>query len=153
MRTRSLDEFNAFAREFAASLKRKDSGATIVTLSGELGAGKTTFVQEVARFFGIEERVTSPTFVIEKIYELSGAPFERLIHIDAYRLKSARELELLGWEEISGNSFNLILLEWPERVPELIPSRATGVRFDIDGDSRMISIDGSESSKKGSEEN
>jgi len=118
--------------------------ATVVTLSGELGAGKTTFAQGIARALGVEETVSSPTFVIEKIYQLSGQRFEKLIHIDAYRLKNQHELDVLGWKEIITEPKNLIVLEWPERVAEAIPENAIRIRFDIEGDTRIISINGGE---------
>jgi tRNA threonylcarbamoyladenosine biosynthesis protein TsaE len=118
------------------------TGATVVTLSGELGAGKTTFAQKLARELGVEEHVTSPTFVLEKIYRLNGRQFERLVHIDAYRLESSRELEVLGFKELLDDPKNLILLEWPERVPELVPKDAISIRFDITGEERTISING-----------
>ncbi len=98
--------------------------ATVIALSGELGAGKTTLTQALARELGIRENVISPTFVIMKSYALTeaeGHGFSRLIHIDAYRLDSASELEKLGWAELLGNPRNLILIEWPEKVPEAIP--------------------------------
>lgn len=103
---------------------QRGAHATVVALSGELGAGKTTFTQEVAKVLGVEDHVVSPTFVIQKIYALKNQKFEHLIHIDAYRLESAKELEHLGWHDIVANSSNLILIEWPERVAELIPAYA-----------------------------
>ncbi len=138
MRTASLEEFNAEARRFAATLE-KGNAATVVALSGDLGAGKTTFTQAVAAHFGIQESVASPTFVIEKIYEIADGAFARLIHIDAYRLKSAEELVALGWEEITSDSANLILIEWPERVAEIIPASAHRVVLTfVDEDTRTI---------------
>ena len=139
-RTHSGEELRACAAQFAREL-RCGEAATLVALSGALGAGKTTFVQGVAAALGIGETVTSPTFVIEKVYELDGQKWERLIHIDAYRLKNAHELEVLGWREIIADPANLILLEWPERVPELIPRDALRVFIDIENDGRIISID------------
>lgn len=99
--------------------------ATILALLGDLGAGKTTFTQAVAKELGVEEVVTSPTFVIEKIYHLSGQAFARLIHIDCYRLKGASELESLGWQELAQDPANLILVEWPELVGDLIKPAVT----------------------------
>ena len=116
--------------------------ATVVTLSGELGAGKTTFAQGIAKALGVEETVTSPTFVIEKIYQLEKQKFSRLVHIDAYRLNGAHELQMLGWDELLRDPQNLIVLEWPENVAELIPENAIRVRFEIEGDGRIITIDG-----------
>jgi len=102
---------------FIDALEPETNGATLITLSGELGAGKTTFTQAVARALGVEEVVTSPTFVIEKVYGIpEGGKFERLIHIDAYRLGTASELTALGFGEITSHPGNLIFLEWPENV-------------------------------------
>ena len=136
------------AAELVRQLSPRSTTATVVTLSGGLGAGKTTFAQGVAKALGVEEPVTSPTFVIQKIYELEGQQFSHLIHIDAYRLNppagGAHELEMLGWKELCADSGNLILVEWPENVAELIPEDAIRIRFDIHGDERTISINGEE---------
>jgi len=110
----------------------------LIVLRGDLGAGKTTFVQTVAREFGVEDQVNSPTFVIEKIYECSEGPFARLVHIDAYRLKNAHELEVLGWREVAADAGNLILVEWPENVAELIPEDAIRVSLNGADDERTI---------------
>jgi tRNA threonylcarbamoyladenosine biosynthesis protein TsaE len=123
--------------------------AWITGLSGELGAGKTTFVQAVARALGIAETVTSPTFVIEKIYAIppskEGAPpsiFKHLIHIDAYRLESPGELARLGFNEIAADPANLILIEWPERVAELLPPDFKKISFaHIDESTRELIFD------------
>lgn len=139
--TRSLDEFNAEARRFAAALVPRDSGATVVALSGDLGAGKTTFVQAVAAHFGIPEPITSPTFVIEKVYECASGPFKRLIHIDAYRLRGEHDLGILGWHELLAEPSNLVFVEWPERVADAIPSYAIRIAIGhIDAESRALTI-------------
>jgi len=122
----------AEAKEFVRGLRPRTHGATLVTLSGELGAGKTAFTKEVARALGVEESVTSPTFVLEKIYSLrrrtgqlpEDGAFQRLIHIDAYRLEGGRELAPLGFEELMKAPGNLILLEWPEKVADALPEPA-----------------------------
>lgn len=119
---KSLDELASSARSFVAALSKSTNSATLVALSGELGAGKTAFVQEIARVLGVEETVTSPTFVLEKIYLLpKSSAFTRLVHIDAYRLESGKELIPLGFDELMQDSGNLILLEWPEKVADMFP--------------------------------
>jgi tRNA threonylcarbamoyladenosine biosynthesis protein TsaE len=126
--THSLDEVQSLATQFATSLTPRKNVATIVALSGDLGAGKTSFVQALARTYGVIDHVTSPTFVIEKIYQLPpDQPFKKLIHIDAYRLNTARELEALGWPELVANPEHVICIEWPERVAECIPADAITV--------------------------
>jgi tRNA threonylcarbamoyladenosine biosynthesis protein TsaE len=126
-----------YAGEFVRGLTACER-ATLVTLSGDLGAGKTTFTQGVARALGVTDTVASPTYVIEKVYTLSGALWERLIHIDAYRLTSAHELQVLGWNEMIADPKNLILLEWPERVADILPQESISLRFDIEGEGRII---------------
>jgi tRNA threonylcarbamoyladenosine biosynthesis protein TsaE len=118
----TLTEFEAEATRFASSLTKSAKEATLVTLSGELGAGKTAFTKAVANAFGVEETVNSPTFVLEKIYLLpKGRPFKRLIHIDAYRLEKGSDLTPLGFDELMQDTDNLILLEWPEKVADALP--------------------------------
>ncbi|HEX2792103.1 MAG TPA: tRNA (adenosine(37)-N6)-threonylcarbamoyltransferase complex ATPase subunit type 1 TsaE [Candidatus Paceibacterota bacterium] len=117
----NLEELTAEATRFALGLAPKDGAATLVTLSGELGAGKTSFSQGAARALGVTEAVTSPTFVLEKEYALERGAFERLVHIDAYRLKEGSELGALGFKERLADPANLILLEWPERVADALP--------------------------------
>lgn len=137
--THGLQEFQAEAARFAGTLKPHGGGATIVALSGDLGAGKTTFVQSIAHAFGIEVPVASPTYVIEKVYEPQMGEFKRIIHIDAYRLEKSHDLEALGWKEIAADTQNLILIEWPERVPELVTPGSYRVELTyIDENTRAI---------------
>ncbi len=132
-------EMPTVAADFVANLRPKKT-ATVVTLSGSLGAGKTTFAKGVAHALGVEETVASPTFVIEKIYTLENQLFDTLIHIDVYRLKNEQELQTIGWHKIITDPKNLIVLEWPEGVPNAIPKDAIRIRFDIEGDGRIITF-------------
>lgn len=113
------------AARFARGLTPFPNHARVVALSGDLGAGKTTFVRGVLRAFGVEESVTSPTFVIAKSYILPHGPFARAVHIDAYRLHTAEELGPIRWNETLAEPHTLVLLEWPEQVPGALPSHAT----------------------------
>ena len=91
--------------------------ASIVTLRGDLGSGKTTLVQCIAKVLGIDEPVTSPTFVIQKEYTVDEHPWiNRLVHIDAYRLEGKDQLEYLGWCELVDDPHTLVCIEWPEMV-------------------------------------
>jgi len=125
---KSLGETRKVAEGLVNSLVPKTDGSTVVGLYGNLGAGKTAFTKYIASILGIEETITSPTFVIEKIYELSNQKFTHLIHIDAYRLKDSSELLHLGWKEIIADRNNLILIEWPEIVMDAMPEHIQ-VRF------------------------
>ncbi len=143
----TLAELEADAGRFVESLTPATRGATLVTLSGELGAGKTAFTKAIAYALGVEEVVTSPTFILEKIYLLPkrGHPmstFKRLIHLDAYRLEKGADLVALGLGELMKDSNNLILLEWPEKVSDALPPPAVRISLvaNLDG-SRTISYD------------
>jgi tRNA threonylcarbamoyladenosine biosynthesis protein TsaE len=94
--------------------------ASLICLSGDLGSGKTTLTQEIARQLGVKEKVISPTFVIMKKYSLKNKKFKHLYHIDAYRLNNCEELLKIDWINIKQNKDNLIIIEWPERVRECI---------------------------------
>lgn len=133
MIVRGSDAMGEEAMRFARGLVPRSDAATVVTLSGDLGAGKTAFVKGVAKALGVTEHVTSPTFVIMKIYPIEGA-FKRLVHIDAYRLKGEHHLKVLGWEEICADPANLIFIEWPEQASGAIPSHAIRVTLRYTGD-------------------
>jgi tRNA threonylcarbamoyladenosine biosynthesis protein TsaE len=121
-RIESLDALAAEAKDFVLRLTPQDERATLVTLSGELGAGKTAFTKAVAEALGVEEIVNSPTFVLEKVYILpEGGAFKRLVHIDAYRLEGGAELPPLGFDELMKDRGNLVMLEWPEKVADALP--------------------------------
>jgi tRNA threonylcarbamoyl adenosine modification protein YjeE len=138
-----LGELAHDARNFLQVLEKPEKGATLVTLSGELGAGKTAFTKEVAKALGIEEVLTSPTFVLEKIYALPAPKlgFIRLIHIDAYRLSGGAELAALGFDEAMADPENLILLEWPERVSDAVFTPTTRIHIRVEGETRLISYE------------
>ncbi len=140
----SLEETEVFAAAWLATLARMDAEtsprACVVGLYGNLGSGKTAFTQIVARLLGIKESVTSPTYVIEKKYEINQSndgglanslptAFKHLIHIDAYRLEKPSELVSLGWDALIADPMNLILVEWPERVAEIMPSDHLHLKF------------------------
>ncbi len=138
----SLEELQKEAQSFVQTLFPRESGATLVTLLGELGAGKTAFTKELARALGVTEVITSPTFVLEKIYALPAAVhgFTQLVHIDAYRLSQGSDLVPLGFDALMKDVQNLIVLEWPERVADGLPTSSRTLRLEahIDG-SRTIS--------------
>ena len=124
--SQSLSETREVAHKLLARLKPGPL-ATVVALQGDLGAGKTAFTQEVGKILDIKENMHSPTFVIEKIYDIDYQGFRKLIHIDAYRIEKEAELLYLGWNEILKEGTNLIFVEWPERVAGLIPESAIKV--------------------------
>lgn len=141
--TNSLEETQKIANDLVTNifdLTGQGKKATVVGLYGNLGAGKTTFTQCISKTLGVEETVTSPTFVIEKIYELTGQKFTHLIHIDAYRIEKSDELLHLGWQDIISDPHNLILIEWPERVADIMPEHIRVNLSHISEGSREIEI-------------
>ncbi|MDB4916868.1 MAG: putative protein family ATPase [Gemmatimonadetes bacterium] len=89
----------------------------LVTISGELGTGKTTLVQAICRGFGVTDDVTSPTYALVHEY---AAPKGTVYHLDLYRLDDERQLDALAWDEIVSGA-GLVLVEWPERAGSRIP--------------------------------
>lgn len=124
------EELEQFAKEFIAGLSRGER-ATVIGLSGELGAGKTSFVQGVAEALGVKEHVGSPTFVLEKRYPLSGASFSTLVHIDAYRLEGEKSAAPLRLGETLADPSNLVFIEWPEHVKDALPPRTKTLFFEV----------------------
>lgn len=122
--TASAAETQTIARQLAAMLPAD----TTVALHGNLGVGKTTFVQGLAHGFGIREPVTSPTF---NIYAIHRGPTRTLIHLDAYRLENARQAEDLLLEDFLITPWCLAI-EWPEKIAAWIPSDAFHLELGID---------------------
>lgn len=116
--------------------------AALITLSGDLGAGKTTFTQQLATQLGVSEPVVSPTFGIMKQYELDGHPhFDVLIHIDAYRIESLSEVGPLRFSELFERPRTLICLEWPEQIADIIPDTKIAVSIEIQaGEERRVTL-------------
>ncbi len=98
------------------------AGATVIALHGDLGAGKTTFVQTLGKALGVSEHITSPTFIIMKGYETTNADFEHLVHMDAYRIDDMAELGPLRFSEIISTPKTLFCIEWAERIKEALPA-------------------------------
>ena len=112
---------------------------TVICLEGDLGAGKTTLTQSIARGLSIDEYVTSPTFTIIKEY--SGRL--NLYHMDAYRLDSEEDMYDLGYDEYI-NSDGVCIIEWASKIKNLIPKSAINITINInyDNDCREIFING-----------
>lgn len=125
--TKSLSETHAAAADFVQKIIAILAGerAVVVGLYGDLGAGKTSLVQGIAKALGVGGHIVSPTFVLEKIYKLDPAQqtrFTHLVHIDAYRMDSPSELAHIGWHDLLKDPGNLICIEWPERVASEMPA-------------------------------
>lgn len=104
----------------------------VLALEGSLGAGKTTFVQGLARALKIkEEEVLSPTFLIIKKIELQNGKLKNFYHIDTYRLKNSEELAELGFDEIIKDKNNLTVIEWADKIKDLLPEKIIHIKFSL----------------------
>ena len=138
--THNTEETKELAKKFVEALSQGEE-AIVVALDGDLGSGKTTFSQFVGEALGVRGAIQSPTFLIEKIYELHEKPWKHLVHIDAYRLDREEELLHLGWKEIISRKDNLILVEWAEKVKNILPPNTIHISFShVDENSREIEI-------------
>ncbi len=119
--------------DYASQFSKRLAGGDVLLLSGELGAGKTTFTKGLAQGFGVTRDVTSPTFIIMNIYAVSHSKenIVQLCHIDAYRLSSNEELLAIGTDEYIGEPRTITALEWPERVFKKYPPNAYFLKFEL----------------------
>ncbi len=133
----SAEETSQYARQFAATLQRGD----MVSLCGELGAGKTEFMRGITEFFNCDDQLSSPTFPLFNIYEgsLEGEPVA-LHHFDLYRINSNQELEGIGFDEyLYSGDFSFV--EWADRFPEYAPFYTVTVTLEYaESESRRIVI-------------
>ncbi|MFA5000036.1 MAG: tRNA (adenosine(37)-N6)-threonylcarbamoyltransferase complex ATPase subunit type 1 TsaE [Patescibacteria group bacterium] len=123
---------------YGVALGRACRGGEVFVLIGELGAGKTKLAQGLAAGLGVKSRVNSPTFNILKLYKISKRGFEikYFCHIDAYRLKSEKELSALGVKEIFNSPETVTVIEWAEKVKKIWPRRVRVMRIKYLNNSR-----------------
>ena len=125
-RAPDLDTLEAWGRALGAVLPRP----SVITLAGDLGAGKTTLARAICAGLGVVDlsAVTSPTFSIVQQYD---APRGRVVHADLYRVRSDAELDTLGWDEIV-ESAAVLLVEWPERAAATLPRETIAITLTHD---------------------
>jgi len=150
--TNSEQETFKLAKKFAKTLK----GGETLCLIGDLGSGKTAFVKGLAKGLGVDNIITSPTFVLMKVYNIpvmekaanpSGAmrhlPLVRgeLVHIDVYRLSNGADLEAIGVKDYFNNPSAIVVIEWADRVRAIWPQNCLEINFQtLAGDEREIKI-------------
>ena len=119
--------------------------AVVLCLSGNLGGGKTTFLQGFANGLGIKEKILSPTFVIMKNFSAQGGPasgWKNFYHIDCYRLNSEDDILELDFKNIIKNPENIVAIEWPEKIEKVLPKKTIKIDFKfIDEKTREIVVD------------
>ena len=131
----SQDDLPDVAEAVIEALGRR----TVVAFRGEMGAGKTTLIREIAAQLGATDTVTSPTFAIVNQYKGKGG--RRIHHFDFYRINDVREAYDFGYEEYF-YSGDLCLVEWPEKIEQLLPDNVMTVRITVDSDTaRTFEID------------
>lgn len=132
--TNNSYETMKIGEDIAKALK----GGEVLALYGDLGSGKTTFVQGLAKGLEIKTRIISPTFIIVRQYKVG---FKNFYHIDLYRLEDLKQIEGLGIKEILNDSENIVAVEWPERIKDLLPRKRYEIRFEvIDENKRKILV-------------
>ncbi len=142
--TKSSEETKKFAGELIRELLKSGGNkrpGCVICLEGNLGGGKTTFVQGLAEGLGIKEMVNSPTFLIMKKYTVVKNKTEKynLYHFDCYRVSSYQEILDLGFEEIISGENNIIAIEWPEKIKEILPKEKVDIKFEfVDERTRRI---------------
>ncbi len=134
--TNNSEETKWLARELLHDWikENKDNDSNwIICLYGNLGGGKTTFTQGLAETLGVNDIVNSPTFVIMKKYnsEVMENKKYSLYHFDCYRISDQKEILNLGWEEILNGKNNIVAIEWPEKIEEILPKERLNIKFEF----------------------
>ena len=136
--TKSAQETKDLGKKIATDLK----GGETLALTGDLGSGKTTFIQGFAEGLGIKDRIISPTFILMRKYSYSKLNF---YHIDFYRLENNLENEVknLGIDDTWGKENNIVAIEWAEKIKDLLPKGTIQLSFENMGEeNRKIAIEG-----------
>lgn len=126
----------AQTKKIAADLAKKilkspprQKHARVIALVGDLGAGKTTFVQGFAKGLGIKHRIVSPTFLIVRNYELRIMNYDSFYHIDTYRIQNVKELNTLDFKKILADPKNIVLIEWADKIKKILPKDTIWIQF------------------------
>lgn len=136
--SKSPAQTKKIGERLAKGLLKKNSqkGALIISLEGDLGGGKTTFLQGFSKGLGIKAKILSPTFILMR-------KFKNFYHIDCYRIKKPKEILDLGFREIIKNSKNIVAIEWAEKIKTILPSKIIKVKFKfINQNTRKLTIQG-----------
>ncbi len=125
--------------KLAIEVGKKIREGTVLCLEGDLGAGKTLFVRNLAHTLGVEGEVTSPTFNLMNVYE----GICDILHFDLYRLETEEQLEDIGFFEYTDDPEGIIVIEWADKFPQALPEDYISIRFDRmeeDSNARRISF-------------
>jgi tRNA threonylcarbamoyladenosine biosynthesis protein TsaE len=132
--TNNKGETQALAENFSKTLK----GGDFLAFYGNLGSGKTTFIQGLAKGLGIQRRIISPTFIILRHYRMDKGNF---YHVDLYRIESKHDLLGIGLEQIIQDSNSIVALEWAQKLGELLPKQRIDIHMEyLEDNKRKITI-------------
>lgn len=144
--TKNPSETKKLAQDLAHRILKlpEQKRAFAIGLIGELGAGKTCFLQGFAQGLGIKEKILSPTFIIFRRLKIrKEIKFKNLYHFDCYRIQNPKEILDLGFRKIISEPGNVIALEWPEKIRKILPKKKLSIKFAvIDEKKRKITIKG-----------
>ena len=140
--TNNLKETQTFGYDFAENLH----GGEVIALYGDLGSGKTTFMQGLAKGLGITKNIISPTFIIMRTYVLGtkekGLGLRNLYHLDLYRIENEAHAVDLGLKELMGDHENVVAIEWPDKIENMLPEKRINLYFEyLEEDKRQITIE------------
>ncbi len=135
--TKNKKETEKLGKKIGEEILRKKpkNKAFVITLEGDLGGGKTTFVKGLAKGLGIKEKVLSPTFILVKKFEISkrASNFSHFFHIDCYRIEKPKEILGLGFKEITKKPTNIVAIEWANKIERIIPKKSLQIKFEFLG--------------------
>ena len=140
--TNSEQDTYDFALKFASNLK----GGEVIGLMGDLGSGKTIFTKGLAKGLGIKQAITSPTFVLMRLYEIREADknkkvsdnLRRFCHIDAYRAKDELDIMSIGAEDFMGQDDTITVVEWADKIRDILPRRTQYIHFEFQGGEKRL---------------
>ena len=134
--SKSAEETQKLGEHIAAYLKPGD----VLCLYGDLGSGKTTFVQGIAKGLEIEEIPNSPTFIIQREYPVTKNGISTLYHLDLYRMENESDIQSTGISSTLKEKDAVVIIEWPEKALKLLPEKRIDVHFSHQDDSRAITL-------------
>jgi tRNA threonylcarbamoyladenosine biosynthesis protein TsaE len=132
--TSSFEETQKSGFDFA----KKVEAVSVLALHGDLGSGKTTFIQGLAKGLGINKKIISPTFIIMRTYELPViSRYKRhFYHLDLYRINNEKDVKELGLMELINDTSNLLAIEWPEKIFKILPEKRLDLHFEYIGENK-----------------
>jgi tRNA threonylcarbamoyladenosine biosynthesis protein TsaE len=139
----------AYWRDIARSLDR----GCVISLEGNLGAGKTVLTKGIAEGLGVTHTIQSPTFVLMKVYPVKRPGISYMVHVDCYRVAQARELSAIGLEDYLHDENAVVVIEWADKIRELLPEERIEIRLSSQGEKkRTVTISPSRPASRNSKQ-